>query len=112
VVLAFGFSFEYKGRDAFIDELFLKEAYRKKGIGGQTMRFVEQQAKELGVHAIHLEVEKSNRTGAGFTINKATRAKGCCLPNGLNRFRFAGKTSKSPRKTKSAHCRDGLLRAS
>lgn len=63
VVLAFGFSFEYKGRDAFIDELYLKEAFRKKGIGKNTMRFVEKQALELGINAVHLEVERDNKAG-------------------------------------------------
>src|SRR5690606_24920532 len=32
-VLTFGFSFERNGRDAFIDELYLKPAHRNKGIG-------------------------------------------------------------------------------
>ncbi len=37
IVLTFGFSFEYGGRDAFIDEFFLKATHRRKGIGTQTM---------------------------------------------------------------------------
>src|SRR5688572_7256247 len=39
VVLAFGFSFEYGGRDAFIDEFFLIEDARSKGIGQEVMKF-------------------------------------------------------------------------
>ena len=64
VVLTFGFSFEYKGRDAFIDELFLKEAYRNKGIGKKTMEFLEKQASQLDLGAIHLEVERNNDKAA------------------------------------------------
>ncbi|MBT28377.1 MAG: GNAT family N-acetyltransferase [Thalassobius sp.] len=60
VALTFGFSFEYKGRDAFIDELFLKADFRDKGIGRQTMEFLEKQAIELGLGAIHMEVERQN----------------------------------------------------
>ena len=75
IVLAFGFSFEYGGRDAFIDELFLVEAFRNKGIGSMAMSFVEQQAAILQVRTIHLEVEKHNAKGNrvyakhGFTNN-------------------------------------------
>ena len=60
VVLGFGFSFEYHGRDAFIDELYIREEYRSKGLGRKTMAFVEDQAIGLGIHALHLEVEHGN----------------------------------------------------
>ncbi|MFS4466819.1 GNAT family N-acetyltransferase [Maribacter sp. 2210JD10-5] len=60
VVLTFGFSFEYGGRDAFIDELFIKERFRGKGIGTKTMEFILTEAKRLHINAIHLEVEKHN----------------------------------------------------
>lgn len=60
VVLAFSFSFEFKGRDAFIDELYLKPLFRGKGIGGKTLDFVFKEASSLAVKAIHLEVEKHN----------------------------------------------------
>lgn len=63
MVLAFGFSFEYKGRDAFIDEIYLKQEFRNKGIGKSAMSFIEQQAKALGIKTLHLEVERHN-TGA------------------------------------------------
>ncbi len=60
IVLSFGFSFEYGGRDAFIDEFFLKEDFRGKGIGSKVMALVEEKAIKLGVKAIHLEVENHN----------------------------------------------------
>ena len=60
VVLTFGFSFEYKGRDAFIDELYLKANYRNQGFGKTTLEFLNRKAKEIGINAIHLEVEKHN----------------------------------------------------
>ena len=75
IVLAFGFSFEYGGRDAFIDELFLKEDFRNKGIGAMAISFVEQQASLLQVKTIHMEVEKHNvkanrlYSNQGFTNN-------------------------------------------
>ncbi|MBW1294971.1 GNAT family N-acetyltransferase [Aquimarina litoralis] len=60
LVLAFGFSFEYKGRDAFIDEFYIKPDYRNKGIGKTTLDFVASESKKLDVKALHLEVEPHN----------------------------------------------------
>ena len=71
LALTFGFSFEYGGKDAFIDEFYLLERYRHRGIGKATLDFVENQAKLLGVHAIHLEVEGLNEEG-----QKLYRSKG------------------------------------
>ena len=59
-VLTLGFSFEYGGRDAFLDEMYLDERYRGKGIGGQAMDFVEARAWEMGVNAVHLLVTREN----------------------------------------------------
>lgn len=60
VVLTVSFSFEYRGRDAFIDELYVAEEHRGRGIGRSAMEFVEEAAHGLGVNAIHLEVSKEN----------------------------------------------------
>lgn len=60
VVLAFGFSLEHRGRDAFIDELFVGENFRGRGLGRQAMEFLESACRELGVRALHLEVERDN----------------------------------------------------
>ncbi len=68
LVLAFGFSFEYGGRDAFIDELFVRKEYRKQGIGRLALEFAEQWAKELQVKAIHLEVERNNTAASGLYL--------------------------------------------
>jgi ribosomal protein S18 acetylase RimI-like enzyme len=61
IVLTFSFSFEFGGRDAFLDELFIDAQMRGKGLGTAAMRFVEAQCRETGVQALHLEVERDNR---------------------------------------------------
>lgn len=61
--LTLGYSFEYKGRDAFLDELYLKPEYRGNDIGAKAVDFVTEQAKAIGVKAIHLEVELHNEAG-------------------------------------------------
>jgi ribosomal protein S18 acetylase RimI-like enzyme len=60
VVLAFGYSLEFHGRDAFIDELFIKASHRRRGIGSRTLQFCVEVCPGLGVHALHLEVERHN----------------------------------------------------
>ena len=40
VILTFVFSFEYQGKIAFLDELYLNEKARGKGIGSQAVTFV------------------------------------------------------------------------
>ncbi len=64
LVLTFGYSFEYHGRDSFIDELYIEPAYRRQGIGRRAMQFVEEKARESGVNAIHLEVDRGNDRAA------------------------------------------------
>ena len=66
MALTYGYSFEYHGREAFIDELYIEPQYRRKGIGRRAMQFVEQHARELGVNAIHLEVDQGNDPAAAF----------------------------------------------
>jgi GNAT superfamily N-acetyltransferase len=52
-----GFSLEYQGRDAFIDELFILKDHRGKGLGIEAIRTAEAYCRSLGVKALHLEVE-------------------------------------------------------
>jgi diamine N-acetyltransferase len=66
VVLTVSFSFEYRGYDAFIDELYIAEEYRKKGIGRRAMEFVEIAAAEFEVNAIHLEVSHGDDPAIGL----------------------------------------------
>ena len=66
VVLTVSFSFEYRGYDAFIDELYIAKEYRRQGIGRRAMEFVEDAARDLGVNAIHLEVSHGNDPAIGL----------------------------------------------
>lgn len=60
VVLSFGYSLEYAGRDALIDELFLREKFRGIGIGKRIIAFIEDFCREQNIKAVHLEVEREN----------------------------------------------------
>ncbi|NJN51231.1 MAG: GNAT family N-acetyltransferase [Gammaproteobacteria bacterium] len=60
VALCFGYSIEFGGRDAFIDEIFVIESMRDRGIGRAALEQLSQVAQSLGVVAIHLEVAHVN----------------------------------------------------
>jgi len=61
IVLCFGYSLEWLGRDAFVDEFYLREDYRGRGWGRKAMAFLEHAARQRGVRALHLEVVNGNR---------------------------------------------------
>ncbi|MGH9336239.1 MAG: GNAT family N-acetyltransferase, partial [Vicinamibacteria bacterium] len=57
-VLTLGWSLEYGGRDAFVDELFVLPSHRGRGLGKRALEVMG--SDELGVQALHLEVEREN----------------------------------------------------
>jgi ribosomal protein S18 acetylase RimI-like enzyme len=60
LVLTFGFSLEFHGRDAFVDELYLRENFRGRGIGRACIEFAAEVCRAEGIAALHLEVERGN----------------------------------------------------
>jgi diamine N-acetyltransferase len=66
VVLTLGFSLEFLGRDAFVDELFVAPEHRARGLGLAAIRFLESVAAQLGVAALHLEVGPDNEKALGL----------------------------------------------
>lgn len=66
IVITFGYSLEYGGRYATVDEFFLYEAYRGRGIGTQTLGMVEAYCHEFDLRAIELETERGNWSAKGF----------------------------------------------
>lgn len=60
MILTFVFSFEYGGKIAFVDELFIKETARGKGIGKEAIRFIQAEVPKLSLKLLYLEVEPHN----------------------------------------------------
>ena len=60
-VLCFGWSLEFHGKDAFVDEIFLVPESRGTGLGRRLLGHLEARARERGVATLHLEVERENR---------------------------------------------------
>ena len=60
IILTFIFSFEYGGKIAFVDELFIKENARGKGIGKEAIQFIQKEVPKLSLKLLYLEVEPHN----------------------------------------------------
>jgi diamine N-acetyltransferase len=75
IVLTIGFSMEYGGLSAFIDDFYIRPTHRGRGLGHRTLKAVKHWAVEQGIRALHLEVGRDNGAGqavyrkAGFTDN-------------------------------------------
>ncbi|HEX5732238.1 MAG TPA: GNAT family N-acetyltransferase [Blastocatellia bacterium] len=61
IVITFGCSLEFRGKDAFLDEIYITENNRGRGVGRQALEFVEQFCRSERVEALHLAVERENR---------------------------------------------------
>jgi GNAT superfamily N-acetyltransferase len=59
-ILTFGFSLEFRGRDALVDELYVRQQFRSRGYGGSTLAWLEEVCRAEGIHALHLEVDHAN----------------------------------------------------
>ena len=60
IILTFIFSFEYGGKIAFVDELFIKETARGKGFGKEAIQFIQGEVPKLSLKLLYLEVEPHN----------------------------------------------------
>lgn len=69
-ILTFVFSFEYKGRIAFLDELFISPLARGKGLGKHALDFMAAQARALSVKIVYLEIENHNQAARKLYLSK------------------------------------------
>jgi ribosomal protein S18 acetylase RimI-like enzyme len=60
LAVTFGWSLEYQGRDAFVDELYVAPSHRGRGFGAAAMALADETCRAEGVRALHLEVEPKN----------------------------------------------------
>lgn len=54
------YSLEFAGRYALLDELYVREGWRGRGIGAGALELVAEACRELGVAAVRLEVDTWN----------------------------------------------------
>ena len=60
LVICFDYSLEYRGKGAWVDELFVASRHRGKGIATQLLDVAEKAAAEHGARYLHLEVSHGN----------------------------------------------------
>ena len=59
--LTFCFSLEFHGRFALLDELYLREPFRRKKLGKAVVAFAEDLCRKAGIKAVRLEVGRGNQ---------------------------------------------------
>ena len=57
LAVTFGFSLEFGGRDAFVDELVVAPTHQGRGLGTKALALAEAECRAEGIRALHLEVE-------------------------------------------------------
>jgi len=60
VAICFDYSLEYRGKGAWIDELFVARSHREHGIGTQMLETAENASAEHNAKYLHLEVSHGN----------------------------------------------------
>ena len=60
VVLTLCYAMEYGGLRGFVDDLFVRESARGRGLGGAAMAALRRAAVERGVRALQVEVGPAN----------------------------------------------------
>jgi ribosomal protein S18 acetylase RimI-like enzyme len=65
-VVAFSIDLELGGRQATMTELYLDEDARRRGFGTAALRFVEGMLRDMGIHALEVQVEEDNAEARAF----------------------------------------------
>jgi GNAT superfamily N-acetyltransferase len=73
-VLGFGFSLEFHGRDAFVDELYVADSARGQGLGTLLLDAAEMACRARGIKALHLESGHGNPRATGLYERRGFKA--------------------------------------
>ncbi len=66
IVVTFGWSVEFGGLDAIVDEIYIRAAVRGRGMGGEALDGIAKALREAGVRALHLEVDGKDARAQRF----------------------------------------------
>ncbi|MCE0506495.1 MULTISPECIES: GNAT family N-acetyltransferase [unclassified Roseivivax] len=66
IVITFGWSVEYGGLDAIVDEVYIRPAVRRRGMGSEALNEIAKALREAGVRALHLEVDHTDEDAQRF----------------------------------------------
>jgi ribosomal protein S18 acetylase RimI-like enzyme len=60
LIVTFGWSVEFGGLDAFIDEIYMRRAVRGRGIASEVLIALPKALAKAGVKGLHLEVDRED----------------------------------------------------
>ncbi|MHA3774598.1 N-acetyltransferase family protein [Verrucomicrobiota bacterium sgz303538] len=75
LVAIYSFILEFGGRQAFLDELYIREEWRGQGYSKQALAALEKMSRDSGIRVLRLEVSRSNARAltlyerAGFELH-------------------------------------------
>lgn len=73
MIVTLGYSIEFGGYTALLDEIYVRKGMRRMGIGSAAIQVLFNKCDELGIRAIDLEVEKSNTAAHDFYVKNNFR---------------------------------------
>jgi len=79
IVLTFGYSLEFHGRDAIVDELYLRPRFRRRGLGGAALAFAAEYCERHQIRSLHLLVERDNHAARAFYPTQGFHSRGQTL---------------------------------
>lgn len=65
-ILTFGFDLEFGGRQATLTDIYIAPEHRRRGLGAEALRFVEDLLRQRGIMALELQVERHNAAALSF----------------------------------------------
>jgi ribosomal protein S18 acetylase RimI-like enzyme len=75
IVVTFGWSVEFGGMDAIIDEVYLRRAVRGRGIATEALIALPKALAGAGIKALHLEVDRDDEKAQRLYARAGFRAR-------------------------------------
>jgi len=75
IVVTFGWSVEFGGLDAIVDELYIRPAVRRRGMGFEALNGIAKALKDAGVRALHLEADRDDEDVHRFYARARFKAR-------------------------------------
>ncbi|SEO46090.1 Acetyltransferase (GNAT) family protein [Salinihabitans flavidus] len=78
VIVTFGWSLAFGGLDGTVEELYIRPAVRRRGMGSDLLHALPRALGGAGLRALHFDVDRGNAsaqrlgTRAGFTAHEGT----------------------------------------
>ncbi len=75
IILTFGWSVEFGGMDAFVDEIYVRPAVRGRGIATEVLHDLPKALAGAGLTALHLEVDRTNEAAQKLYLRSGFRLR-------------------------------------